>query len=137
MKDLGKGGKIIPPVHPGDVGYDVFAIEDVTIYPNEVASLPLGLAIEFPDNFVCYVMDKSGIFKKTGLHCGGQVIDSSYRGQIHCQMANVSKWEAKIKKGEKLCQLVFHPVCVVDIDFVKELSPSQRGSGGFGSTGDK
>lgn len=122
------------PAKPGDAGYDVFSTVNSLLQPGERLAVPLGIALEFPEGFVCKVEQKSGISQKLGLDTIGNVIDSGYRGQIHAVVVNTSNYAVSIHKDEKIAQLVFYPYVKAKTEFVDELSESVRGGTGFGST---
>lgn len=135
VKKLSKDANINYPAYPGDAGYDVYSTVNVSLKPLERISIPLGLSLEFDSNFVCLVQGKSGISKKYGLDTIGNVIDSSYRGEIHAQMVNVSNYVVEIKKGMKIAQLLFIKIGTPVIQYVENLEETDRGSNNFGSTG--
>lgn len=136
VKKLREDAKINPPAKDGDAGHDVYATKTVTINPHDRFAMPLGIALEFPRGYVCIVMDKSGVANKQGLHSIGSVIDNCYRGEAHCILNNTSNKKVEIKKGKKIAQLLFYKCYTVDkIEYVNELSKTNRGSGKFGSTG--
>jgi len=135
VKKLREEGKINNPAKNGDAGYDVFAMEDITLNPHERYNMPLGIAIEIPIGWVCIVQQKSGLAKQFGIDTIGNVIDSNYRGEIHAQIVNTSNEEIMIEKNKKIAQLIFVPHGNSEINYVDELSETERGDSGFGSTG--
>lgn len=138
VKKLHPFGKVNPPAKHGDAGHDVYATKTITLEPQERYNMPLGVAIEFPWFLVCLVHDKSGIAKNTGLVNVGGVIDSGYRGEIHAQVVNSSNKTVIIQEGHKIAQLVFVPYFIASkIVEEQELSTTDRGDAGFGSTGVK
>lgn len=121
-----------------DAGLDVFSIQDYTLYPGERKLFDLGFKAEFAQNYVCDVRSKSGRALKEGLIVLNQpgTIDSGYRGNYGVILFNSNiDGNITIKKGEKIAQLIFTK-CEIDfeIEIIKELSDSQRSSGGFGSS---
>lgn len=128
-------GKINNPAKPGDAGYDVFATENIILKPHERYNMPLGIALEFPGDYVCIVNQKSGLANKFGLDTIGNVIDSGYRGEIHAQIVNTSNFNVKIEAGQKIAQLLFLFWKELNILYVDKLGETDRGEGGFGSTG--
>ena len=132
-------GAVLPSyAHPGDAGLDLYAIEEVTLKPGERATVATGIAIAIPDGFAGFVLARSGRALREGLALVNApgLIDSGYRGEIKVVLVNLDNSEAiDIRKGEKIAQLVVQRVEQVDLDVVDELPPSQRGAGGFGSTG--
>jgi len=122
---------------PGDAGMDLFSAEDVTIMPGERHPIATGLSIELPEGFVSLIWDKSGIALKKGLMKMAGVIEHTYRGEYKILLLNTSKEEVEIKKGDKIAQLLVQPIVTAEIIEVDKLSETDRGAGGFGSTGDK
>ena len=135
VKKINDDAKINNQAKKGDAGFDVFATENITLKPLERYNMPLGIALEFPENWVCIVQQKSGIAKNFGIDTIGNVIDSNYRGEIHAQIVNTSNDIVNIEKNKKIAQLIFlqHGSC--EIEYVEELNKTERGETGFGSTG--
>lgn len=125
---------------PGSAGMDLRACIDapITIPAGERAMIPTGLAIALPDpNWVALVYARSGLAIKHGLapaNCVG-VIDSDYRGELVVGLLNSSKVDYTIEPGERIAQLVVMPVVQPTLTVVDSLDETQRGAGGFGSTG--
>lgn len=118
--------------HDNDAGADVYMPYECTVKPGEIIKIPLGFGIEVPDGFAGYVFPRSSMAVK-GLVCELPPVDSGYRGEIHAIISNVSNKEHTIRKDDRIGQLVIMPVLIAD--FVSEHG-SQRGLGGFGSTGE-
>lgn len=137
VKKLNEDSKINEPAKDSDAGYDVFATKDIILRPQERYNMPLGIALEFPDDYFCQVNQKSGLSQKFGIDTIGNVIDAGYRGEIHAIVVNTSNETINIEKGQKIAQLVFIPFVKSNIKFVNELTETERGSDGFGSTGNK
>ena len=121
--------------HGADAGLDLFSVESFEIEPGERKSIPLGLAIEIPEGYVGLIWDKSGLSHKYGIKTFGGVIDSGYRGEIHAGIMNLSDKFFSFEKGHKIAQLLIQKVDHPEFEEVKELSDSDRGSNGFGSSG--
>ena len=122
----------------GDAGYDLYSVEQYCIAPFQRAVVDTGLHLEIPRGFVGLVKDRSSV-ATLGLHTLAGVIDSSYRGELKILLANLGDTEFEVRKGQKIAQLIVVPVFVEPVEYVDsldELSSSQRGQGGFGSTGD-
>ncbi|MCY4072566.1 MAG: dUTP diphosphatase [Chloroflexi bacterium] len=122
----------------GDAGYDLHAIEESAVAPLQRVALRTGLHIEIPAGCVGLVKDRSSV-ASAGMHCLAGVIDSSYRGELKVLMVNLDSETALIKAGQKIAQLIVVPVLTEEIELaarLEELSPSERGEGGFGSTGE-
>jgi len=138
-----KIGKEIPaPFYAsnGAAGMDLPACidEPVTIKPHERKIIPTGIAIALPSNEyvgLVYVRSCLGFKKGVTLSNSVGVIDSDYRGQIFVSLNNLSDEEYTINIGERIAQLIVTPVCIADINVVDELPETERGDGGFGSTG--
>lgn len=129
---------IIPAyAHPGDAGMDLHAICDKEILVGEVALIGTGLSIQLPENTEAQVRPKSGLALKhaiTVLNTPG-TIDEGYRGEIAVILINHGKEVYQVTKGQKIAQLVIKPTLRIEIAEADELSATQRGEGGFGSTG--
>jgi len=137
VKKLHPAGEILSPAHSGDAGYDVRSPIDIKIDPGMRYKLPLGLALEMEEGYVCIMYGKSGRAAKEGLTTIGNVIDASYRGEIHAIILNTSTLPIIIHAGEKVAQLIFHEYRNPEIQYVEELSTTSRGADGFGSSGSK
>jgi len=121
--------------HPGDVGMDLYSLEDYILKPNERHIFMLGFALEFPIGYAAIVKDKSSLPKNGGLHTMGGVFDAGYRGEYNVLLVNMGDEPYEIKTGHKIAQLVIYPVVIAELEEANELSDSERGYGGFGSTG--
>ncbi len=123
----------------GSAGYDLRAAvaESLMLSPGDRALVPTGLAIELPADYEGQVRPRSGLALEHGvtvLNSPG-TIDSDYRGEIRVILANLGSEPFEINPGMRIAQLVVAPVCVVDWQLENELGDTERGSGGFGSTG--
>jgi dUTP pyrophosphatase len=134
---------IVPSyAHEGDAGMDLCATRDVTLRPGESAMVGSGIAIQLPRGFAGFVHARSGLGSK-GLvikHSTG-VIDSGYRDEIKLVLFNnnpiTSDCVFHVKKGDRVAQLVIQHVACATMVEVKSLDETERGMGGFGSTGIK
>ena len=136
IKRLNKDAKLPSYAHPGDVGLDMYSLEERTINPGEHARFQNGFALEFPVGYAAIVKDKGSI-SKAGLHTMGGVFDAGFRGEYNVHLVNLSDKPYRVEKGDKIAQLVILPVEIGDLEEVAELSDSSRGEGAFGSTGRK
>lgn len=119
-------------------GMDVFSPIDVSIKPRSDVLIPLDLRFDIPIGWDLAVYNKSGISTKRKLDKGAELIDGDYRGNVHIHFFNHSDVEVKIKKGEKIAQLVMREVWLGDIELVDNISTdTERSVGGFGSTDKK
>ena len=135
LKKLHPEARVPEHALEGDAGVDLFSVESFELEPRERKSVPLGVAIEIPQGYVGLIWDKSGLSHKYGIKTFGGVIDSSYRGEIHAGIMNLSDKFFSFEKGHKIAQLLIQKVETVEFEEVKELSDSVRGEGAFGSTG--
>ena len=124
---------------PGSAGYDLCAcIQDpAVIGPGDTGVFPTGLALEIPEGHVGLVFCRSGLGVKHGIslpNCVG-VIDSDYRGEIMVGLYNSGESEYTVQPADRIAQLMVVPVVQAQIQMVDELDETQRGAGGFGSTG--
>jgi dUTP pyrophosphatase len=127
---------------PGSAGVDLRACIDAALVlnPGETQLIPSGIAIHLEDpNYAAIVLPRSGLGHKHGIVLGNLVglIDSDYQGQIFVSMWNRGHSSFTIEPGERIAQLVVVPVAQVEFDVVQEFHASERGAGGFGSSGTK
>lgn len=122
-------------------GADLYSAEDadVVIEPSETKFLGTGLAMEIPEGYVGLVYARSGLACKRGLAPANKVgvVDSDYRGEIKVALHNHGKEAQTVEKGERIAQMVIAPYLSVNYEEADELSETERGEGGFGSTGRK
>ena len=119
----------------GDAGLDLYAVEDVVLKPGEWKAVPTGIAVEIPEGHFGLIKDRSGLALKHALHCLAGVVDENYRGEIKVVMINLGREEFKIEKGTRIAQLLIVPYLSVEVEEVEELSDTERGERGFGSSG--
>lgn len=140
IKKLKENARIPQVATTGSAGMDLYACIDdsVTLAPGELRIIPTGIAIELPDNgCAAFLYARSGLGVKHGicLSNGVGVIDSDYRGEVCVGLCNVSDKPYVIEPFERVAQMVIAPVFVPAVREVAELSSTERGAGGFGSTG--
>lgn len=121
----------------GSAGCDIRSNEDVVIFAYQTKLVHTGIHIKVPEGFECQVRPRSGLSLKTGLRVANSpgTIDSDYRGEVCIIVHNTSAYNMSISKGDRIAQLVFCPVYQAKFIQVDELDKTDRGSGGFGSTG--
>lgn len=123
---------------PGDAGLDLRSRVDMTLAPGMRALVPTGVAIAIPAGYVGLVHPRSGLAIKNGISMVNTpgTIDSGYRGEIAVILINHDLKESfAIKRGDRIAQLVIQQVEVAELVEVQELAVSERGAGGFGSSG--
>ncbi|MEM5609251.1 dUTP diphosphatase [Bacillus toyonensis] len=128
---------------PGDSGFDLVATEDTVIWPGETKVVPTGLAFEIPPGYELQVRPRSGMTRNTKLRVVIGTVDSGYRGEVgvlvdNIEIPKVANMKAHvIERGTRIAQGVIAPVETAHFVEVNELSDSERGIVGFGSTGAK
>ena len=145
-----EGGRLPSKKNQSDAGFDLFAVEDVVIYPGQSKKVPLNIKLKLPQGTWASITGKSGLGAQ-GLLVHAGVIDQDYRGIPHVVMANINVIERVdeegypimrvtpivVKKGEKLAQLIMNPFAphfyITQVEHVS--ADTARGEGGFGSTG--
>lgn len=133
----------VVPTYGSDfaAGADLYAAIDVpvTIEPGETKFIPTGLAFEIPEGYAGFVYARSGLASKRGLAPANKVgvIDSDYRGEVMNAIHNHGKVSQTIEPGERTAQMVIAPYITANFILSKSLDDTQRGEGGFGSTGRK
>lgn len=122
-------------------GYDLYADLDVpeTIEPGETKMIHTGLSMELPEGYFGAIFARSGLAMKEGLRPGNcvGVVDSDYRGEFMIGLHNDSDVLRVIEPGERIAQMVVMPYLPVEFEETESLTDTQRGAGGFGSTGKK
>lgn len=142
IKKLRENAKIPFRATPGSAGMDLYACigEKITIPPHEIRVIPTGIAIELESaDSVAYIFARSGLAIKHGIapaNCVG-VIDSDYRGEVCVGLVNQTDEPFTINPEERVAQMVISPVVLPEIEVADELGDTERGAGGFGSTGKK
>lgn len=140
IKKLKKDARVPFRATPGSAGMDLYACIDeaITIAPHEIKLIPTGIAIALESaEYVAYLYARSGLAIKHGIapaNCVG-VIDSDYRGEVCVGLVNQTNEPFTIEPEERIAQMVISPVVLPEIEVVDELDDTERGEGGFGSTG--
>lgn len=138
VKKLDAAAQLPVRATPGSAGYDLCALEQVTLLPRQIARVRTGIAIAIGDpGMVGLIYARSGLATKHGvapINCVG-VIDSDYRGELQVPLTNHGPRPFVIQPGDRIAQLVLAPVFTPAIQEVAELDETLRGENGFGSTG--
>lgn len=123
--------------NPGDAGLDLRITKAVTLEPMQRVVVGCGVAFEIPTVCVGLVCPRSGLASKQGVTLANSVgvIDSGYRGEVCAALVNLSYETVTLEAGTRVCQLLIVPYVPCELVMVDELSVTERGAGGFGSTG--
>jgi dUTP pyrophosphatase len=135
IKKINSDAKVPNYAHQDDAGMDLFVAEKVSLEKGQRVQVKTGIAMEIPDGYVGLIWDKSGLSHKSGLKVLGGVIDSGYRGEVKVGMINLGENTYTFEAGDKVAQILIQKVEHPNIVEVNELDGSERGDGGFGSTG--
>ncbi len=124
--------------HAGDAGLDLYSSINCKLRPFERKMIPTGIKISIPQGHAGFIQPRSGLAAKNGISIVNTpgLIDSGYRGEVFAILINLDpKNIFKVKKGDKICQLVIQKVEKINLEITKDLGDTSRGEGGFGSTG--
>lgn len=140
IKCVAQPGAVVPEYKTsGAAGADICALltESITLKPMERALIPTGLSFEIPEGYEIQVRPRSGLAIKNGITCLNTpgTIDSDYRGEVKVILVNLSKDDFVINNGERIAQIVVSPVTLGNFVKADSLEATERGAGGFGSTG--
>lgn len=129
-------GAILPTrAHADDAGYDLYSREDAIIYAGDSWTFDTGVHMAIEPGWVGDVKSKSGMMMKYNLITDGTV-DAGYTGSIRVKLFNLSRCAVSIVKGQKIAQIVIKRIATPELELVDRLEDTDRGTGGFGSTGD-
>lgn len=137
IKKLHENAEMPRRATPESAGFDLHAIEDFTICPGEHKSVRTGLAFELPPAYAMLVYPRSGNAKKYGITLSNAVgvVDSDYRGEVMVLLHNAGHYEVSFKTGDRIAQAIIHALPDIELIECEELNDTERGKGGFGSTG--
>lgn len=121
-------------MHPEDACYDLYAPEDIRISAKGIVTIMLGIAIEIPYGFAGIIKGRSGL-TKAGIIVPTGTVDANYRGEVGVTLLNVSTRGTNIKHGDRIAQFCVLPTFGLQFEEVPELTSTDRGTNGFGSTG--
>ncbi len=124
--------------HKSDAGIDIYSSIDCELKPFERKKIPTGIKVSIPEGYAGFIQPRSGLAFKNGIGIVNTpgLIDSGYRGEICVILINYdSVNNFHLKKGDKICQMVIKRIEKVDIEIVDKLDKTDRGEGGFGSSG--
>ncbi|HAW60054.1 MAG TPA: dUTP diphosphatase [Actinobacteria bacterium] len=138
LKQLDKELPAPRPAHGGDAGVDLFSRINTTLKPGKRALVPTGIAIAIPHGYAGFIQPRSGLALNHGISIVNTpgLIDSEYRGEVGVILINLSmEKDFKVRRGDKIAQLVIQRIETIDFETVDELDNTRRGNGGFGSSG--
>jgi len=118
-----------------DAGWDLYSVTTRPIAPSQRVTIKTGISLEIPEEYVGLIWPRSGMSVKNGIDVLAGVVDSGYRGEIMVCLLNTSKKWMDIKEGDRIAQILFQEVPHFQLQEVEMLQNSDRGEGGFGSTG--
>jgi dUTP pyrophosphatase len=136
VKKLVSDATLPTKAHAGDLGYDLYATEQVTVWGGETKLVSTGIAIQFPEGYGGIIRDRSSVATKQKLFVVAGVIDNGYTGEIKVALFNSEDGFKTIYRGDKIAQLILIPTVDFSVEEVSEISSSDGREGkGFGSTG--
>ena len=135
VQKLDKEAKLPSYAYKGDAGMDIYSIEDIDVSPGEKVAVRTGLRLAIPEGYAGFVWDKSGLAVKHHIKTMAGVIDSDYRGELQVVLTNLGKENYHIEKGSKIAQLIISPIASFEIEEAEIADETERGEGGFGSSG--
>ena len=138
IKILSRDAQIPHMAYNGDAGVDLRSVERIVLEPQERAMVTTGLAIALPEGYAGFVLPRSGLAAKHGISIVNApgLIDSNYRGELKVILLNTDPDKSfTIEIGDRIAQLIVMPVPTINFEQVEELTESQRGESGFGSSG--
>ena len=116
-------------------GLDLYSIEAVSLEPGQRVTARTGLAVAIPEGFYGRLAPRSGLATKKGLDVLAGVIDADYRGEIGCLLYNAGEEKIELPENSKICQLIIEKIVTPQAVWADDLGDTERGPGGFGSTG--
>jgi dUTP pyrophosphatase len=132
---LDEGAYVPTRAHHTDAGYDLRSPKDAILKAGKSLAIDTGVHIELPPGTFGQLFSKSGLNVNYNIVSCGGTIDEGYTGSIHVKLYNLGKKPYMIRKGQKICQLVIMPCLKPDLEIIDRLEETERGTGGFGSTG--
>ena len=135
IKKINTDGRVPTRAKSSDAGYDLYSTVDMPITPTARQLVPTGIAIEIPEGYYGRIAPRSGLAVRAGIDILAGVVDSGYRNEIKVVMINLGEGLVSVNKGDRIAQLIIEKCHDVEWEEVNELSDSDRGEGGFGSSG--
>jgi dUTP pyrophosphatase len=141
LKKMPHGQDLDLPAYatPGSAGVDLRAAidEPLTLAPGQIALVPTGIAVAIPQGFEGQIRPRSGLATKHGISLinAPGTVDSDFRGEMRCSLINLGQKPYTVNRGDRISQMIIAPVFQAEFEEVAELPQSERGGGGWGSTG--
>lgn len=137
LKVKALGSNFSPPTRGSEkaAGYDIRSAENITINGGDWHAVSTEMAVAIPEGHYGRVAPRSGLAYRKGIDVLAGVCDSDFRGEIKVILINHGKEGFKIKKGDRIAQLILEKISSLPLEIVEELDDTKRGEGGFGSTG--
>lgn len=132
---LDKGAQMPTKAHDSDAGYDLYASHSKYIMARGSAVIDTGVHVQIPKGFYGMVVGRSGLNFKESIICPQGTIDAGYTGSIKVKLYNLQQESRMIMKGDRIAQIIFMRCHSPEFELVEELDESDRGEGGFGSSG--
>ena len=135
IKKLSEDAIVPTRANDTDAGGVLYVPHDFLLPHETRALVPTDISMAIPTGYVGLIWDRSGVAVKKGIHRFAGVIDSGYRGEVKVCLWNSSEWDVHFRKGERIAQILFQAIPECDLIEVEELDTTERGEGGFGSSG--
>ncbi len=138
VRRLERHARLPTRAYPGDAGLDLYALEPATLAPGERAAIRTGIAVEIPEGQAGLVLPRSGLARRHGISVVNApgLIDAGYRGEVRVLLLNTDRSDPfALAAGDRIAQLVLVSVHTPEVVEVDELALTERGAGGFGSSG--
>lgn len=138
VRRLERHARLPTRAYPGDAGLDLYALDPAMLQPGERAAIRTGIAVEIPEGQAGLVLPRSGLARRHGISVVNApgLIDAGYRGEVQVLLLNTDRSEPfALAAGDRIAQLVLVSVHAPEVVEVQELEVSERGAGGFGSSG--
>lgn len=119
--------------HKTDAGLDLYSPIDVTVKAGCRVTISLNICVALEEGTFGFIASRSSMFKR-GIFTQG-IVDSSYRGEVKVTLNNTSQYDYKVEKGDRISQMIIIPCSLEDVEAVFDMDETERGFGGFGSTG--
>lgn len=135
IKRLSESASLPTRANKSDAGWDLYADEDMEIYPSTRATVSTGVSMAIPDGCVGLIWPRSGLAVKSGIDVFAGVVDSGYRGEVKVCLYNCGEKTFQIEPGDRIAQILIQKIEDVELVETDNLETTQRGDDGFGSSG--